>query len=306
MKNSVLIVGHRDCIEAGLWDYFTAAGFRTVSSVRVGLDVLNRSAVEAFFAKEKPSYVILSSVRSGGIGVNQARPAEFIFENIQAQTNVIDVAYRTGVIKLLYLAASCIYPKDCPQPMKEEYFQTGRMELTSEPYSMAKAAGVVMCGAYRRQYGFPVIVGVPATVYGPGGDEDPKEAHVLGSMMAKFQEAVRSKSPEVVFWGTGRPRREFLYSADLADACHFLLEAYDQPDLVNIGVGDDMAVLELAELIKAACGFGGKIVWDTSKPDGAARKWLDPARLTQLGWKPATTLGEGIAACVTKAGICRG
>ncbi|MBF0594989.1 MAG: NAD-dependent epimerase/dehydratase family protein, partial [Candidatus Omnitrophica bacterium] len=281
----------------GLFAYFMAAGFKVNSSAREGLDVLDRRAVEAFMADRKPDYVILTSVRSGGIGVNQAKPAEFIFDNIQAQTNVIDVSYRQGVKKLLYLAASCIYPKDCPQPMKEEYFQTGRMELTSEPYSMAKSAGVVMCQAYRKQYGFSAIVGVPATVYGPGGEEDPKEAHVLGSMTAKFKDAINAKASAVSFWGTGSPRREFIYSADLADACRFLLETYDQPQMVNVGTGTDISILELAALIKDVSGFKGDVVWDASKPDGALRKLLDSTRLLSLGWKPAVSLREGLAVC---------
>lgn len=293
--SSLLLVGHRDCTENGLFAEFSSAGFKVLSSARLGLDVLNRPAVEAFFAKEKPIYIVLGSVRSGGIGVNQALPAEFIFENIQAQSNVIDVAYRCGVKKLLYLAASCVYPKDCPQPMKEEYFQTGRMELTSEPYSMAKAAGVVMCQAYRKQYGFPAIIAVPATVYGPGGEEDPKEAHVLGSMTAKFREALRTGAPDVSFWGTGVPRREFIYSGDLADACRFLFETYDQPEMVNIGCGHDIAILDLATLIADVYGFRGNIIWDTSKPDGSLRKLLDVTRLSALGWQPKVGLREGIS-----------
>ena len=296
MKNSgsVFIVGHRDCVEAGLFSCFTAGGFNVISSVREGVNVLDRSAVEAFFARHKPSWVILTSVRSGGILANQSFPAEFIFENIQAQTNIIDVSYRSGVKKLLYLAASCIYPKDCPQPMKEEYFQAGRMEPTSEPYSMAKAAGVVMCQAYRKQYGFSAIVGVPATVYGPGGNEDPKEAHVLGGMIAKFREAVTAKAAKVTFWGTGSPRREFIHSSDLADACRFLLETYDQPDMINIGTGEDISILDLAALVKNACGFNGEVAWDVSRPDGAPRKLLDSTRLIALGWRGRTPLHDGI------------
>ncbi|MCX6993107.1 MAG: GDP-L-fucose synthase [Kiritimatiellaeota bacterium] len=295
--SSLLIVGRRDCIEAGLFSCFTSAGCRVVSSVRAGLDILSRPAVEAFFAKEKPAFVVLTSVRSGGIGVNLALPAEFIFENIQAQTNIIDISYRFGVKKLLYLAASCIYPKDCPQPMKEDDFQAGRMEATSEPYSMAKAAGVVMCQAYRKQYGFPAIIGVPATVYGPGGEEDPKEAHVLGSMIAKFRDAIKSKASTVSFWGTGSPRREFIYSADLADACRFLLKTYDRPEMVNIGTGNDISIIELASLIRDVYGYDGKIVWDTSKPDGAPRKLLDVTRLSALGWKSKVSLRDGLTIC---------
>jgi GDP-L-fucose synthase len=298
MPKSVGIVGHADSIEAGLWDYFTAAGFRTVSTVRAGVDARDRAAMNRFWAEARPQWVIVTSVRSGGIGANQQFPAEFIDDNLQAQGNAIDAAYRNGVRKLLYLAASCVYPKDCPQPMKEEYFQTGPMEPTSAPYSMAKAAGVLMCQAYRRQYGFPAIVGVPATVYGPGGHEDPKDAHVLGSMAVKFCEAVRRKQERITFWGTGAPRREFIHARDLASSCHFLLENYDSAGMINIGTGSDVAIRDLADMIRTACGFTGQVEWDTSKPDGALRKLLDSSRLRALGWRPAADLPEGISAVV--------
>ncbi|MBF0387001.1 MAG: GDP-L-fucose synthase [Candidatus Omnitrophica bacterium] len=295
--SSLLIVGHLDCVENGLFAEFSSAGFEVTSSARAGLDVLDRPQVEAFFAKQRPEYVVLASVRSGGIGVNQALPAEMIFENIQAQANIIDVAFHCGVKKLLFLAASCIYPKDCPQPMAEAHFLTGRMEPTSEPYSMAKAAGVIMCQAYRKQHGFPAIVGVPATVYGPGGAEDPKDAHVLGSMTARFREAIKAGAPEVSFWGTGAPRREFIYSGDFAEACRFLLENYDRPEMVNIGSGSDISIQDLASLIADVYGYEGRIVWDTAKPDGALRKLLDISRLSALGWKPGVTLREGVTIC---------
>ncbi|MBF0121974.1 MAG: GDP-L-fucose synthase [Candidatus Omnitrophica bacterium] len=290
-----LIVGHGDVIEMSLCDYFRRQGFRSVfSSTALRLDVLDRAAVERFFDTEKVEYVVLTSVRSGGIGANQAHPAELISENLQAQNNIIDVSFRRGVKKLLFLAASCIYPKDCSQPIKEECFLTGAMEKTSEPYSIAKAAGVVMCQAYRKQYGFPAIVAVPATVYGPGGEEDPKDAHVLSAMIMKFKEALRSGSQEVVFWGSGRPRREFIFGDDLASACLFLLEKYDAGEPMNIGVGEDIEVKELAALIKAVVGFKGELRWDTSKSDGTLRKLLDNSRISSLGWRSKTSLAEGI------------
>jgi GDP-L-fucose synthase len=290
------IVGHNDVIEASVCDHLYRQGYRTVlSSTALRLDVFDRASVERFFDAEKPEYVILTSVRSGGIGANQSYPAEFIFENLQAQNNIIDLSFRRGVKKLLFLAASCVYPKDCPQPMKEDCFLTGPMEKTSEPYSLAKAAGVVMCQAYRKQYGFPAIVAVPATVYGHGGKEDPGDAHVLGAMIMKFQEALRSGAQEVVFWGSGRPRREFIFGDDLARACLFLLETYDAPELINIGVGEDVEVKELASLIKEVSGFQGEVRWDTSKPDGALRKLLDNTKISSLGWRAATGLREGIA-----------
>ena len=294
-SSSFLIVGHGDVIEMSLCDHLRRQGFGTVfSSTALRLDVLDRAAVERFFDAEKPEYVILTSIRSGGIGANQAHPAELISENLQVQNNIIDVSFRRGVKKLLFLAASCIYPKDCPQPIKEEYFLTGAMEKTSEPYSIAKAAGVIMCQAYRRQYGFPAIVAVPATVYGPGGEEDLKDAHVLSAMILKFKEALRLGVDHVEFWGSGRPRREFIFGDDLASACLFLLEKYDTAELINIGVGDDVDVKELASLIKAASGFKGDVRWDASKPDGALRKLLDNSKISSLGWKAKTGLRDGI------------
>jgi GDP-L-fucose synthase len=265
------------------------------------VSLLDRSEVDAFITAQKPDYILLASVRSGGIGANQQFPAEFIYENLVAQSNVIDAACRAGVRKLLYLAASCVYPKDCQQPMKEDYFQTGRMEPTSVPYSMAKTAGIIMCQAYRRQYGFSAIIGVPATVYGPGGDESPKEAHVLGSMMDKFRVAMQAHDAEITFWGTGAPRREFIYSKDLAEACALLLDVYDQPEMINIGPGRDISIMELAALVKDVYHFTGDICWDTSKPDGALKKLLDSSRLLALGWRPSTALRDGISACAFPA-----
>ncbi len=297
-KSSILIVGHRDAAENALVRYFTDQGWKVFSSARGVLDVLDRVNAEAFFAREKPAYVIFGSVRSGGIAANQEFPAEFIYENMLAQSHIIDLAYRHGVTKLLYLAASCIYPKDCPQPIKETYFQTGRMEPTSEPYSMAKAAGVVMCQAYRAQYGFPAIIGVPATVYGPGAEENARDMHVLGAMLSKFRTAIMLKETALTFWGSGTPRREFIHADDLAKACAFLLENYDERHMINIGGGKDVSIKELAGFAAAAAGFKGEILWDTSKTDGALRKLLDSSRLLELGWKPLIGLKEGLLSCL--------
>jgi GDP-L-fucose synthase len=296
MKNdALLVVGHGDVVETSLVQHLRAQDFTNIiSSTERALDVLNRAAVDQFFQKEKPRRVVLTSVRSGGIGANRAYPAEFIFENAAAQTNVIDAAYKNGVEKLLYLAASCIYPKDAPQPIREEYFMAGPMEPTSEPYSMAKAAGVVMCEAYRAQYGFNAIVGVPATVYGPGGREAEADAHVLASMAAKLRAAKASGAASVTFWGTGTPRREFIHGQDLASGCLFLLEHYDGAGMVNIGTGGDVAIAELAAILKEASGFKGEIIWDRSRPDGAMRKLLDNSRITAMGWKPGVSLKQGI------------
>lgn len=294
-SSSFFIVGHGDVIETALCDHLRRQGFKAVlSSTALGLDVLDRAAVDRFFDAEKPEYVVMTSVRSGGIGANQAFPAELIYENLQAQGNIIDGAFRKGVKKLLFLAASCIYPKECAQPIREEAFLTGPMEKTSEPYSMAKAAGVIMCQAYRKQYGFPAIVAVPATVYGPGREEDPKDAHVLSAMIMKFREAMRSGAEAVEFWGSGQPRREFIFGDDLASACLFLLERYDEAGLINIGAGEDVEVKELALLIKAASGFKGEVRWDAFRPDGALRKLLDSSKLSSLGWRAKTSLEDGI------------
>jgi len=295
-KNApVLIVGHDDVIERALCTVFRRRGFASVvSSSERGLPLLEKADLRKTFESERPAYVVLTSVRSGGIGANRAHPAEFIHDNIVAQTNVIDLSYRFGVKKLLYLAASCVYPKECPQPMTEAAFLSGKMEPTSEPYSMAKAAGVVMCQAYRRQYGFPAIVAVPATIYGPAVEHDLEDAHVMGAMIGKFRRAVRDSAGAIELWGTGKPRREFLYGDDLAEACLFLMERYDAEALINVGAGDDIEIRALAELIQTVSGFKGKVAWDASKPDGAMQKLLDSSRIFSMGWRPQVDLAEGI------------
>jgi GDP-L-fucose synthase len=294
-ETKIVIVGHGDVIEASLRAHFAARGFKGVVSVGAfsPLDAVN---TRSFFERETPDVVILGSVRSGGIGVNQAQPAEFIHDNLLSEVNVIDAAYRYGVKKLLFLAASCVYPKDCPQPMKEEYFLTGPMEPTSLAYSSAKAAGVVMCQSYRRQYGFNAIAAVPATVYGAHASaaEDIRLAHVLGAFVAKFSRAVKEGQDIVELWGTGEARREFIFGEDLAAACEFLLENYDAEALINMGTGEDIAIKDLAGIVKEVSGFKGNIVWDAAKPDGAMRKLLDSSRLLSMGWRPKVSLEEGI------------
>ncbi|MBF0619948.1 MAG: NAD-dependent epimerase/dehydratase family protein [Candidatus Omnitrophica bacterium] len=298
--STLLIVGHHGPVEQGLYDHFSAQGYRVISSVRTGLDVLDRRAVEAFFDMQKPAQVILASVRSGGISANQNFPAEFMYDNLVAQNNIVDAAYRRGVAKLLFLAASCVYPKECPQPMKEEYFLMGAMEPTSAPYSTAKAAGVVLCQAYRKQYGFNAIVGIPATVYGDSDGEAPENQHVLGAMLAKFEDALKMGAPDVTFWGTGTPCREFISAKDLAGACEFLLKDYNDAPAVNIGAGTDVSIAALAGIIKDVTGFQGDIRWDTKKPDGAMKKLLDSSKLLKMGWRPCVSLKDGIAALWAK------
>lgn len=292
-QTKIVIVGHGDVIEASLRAYFSGRG----AVISVGaFNPLETAGTRLFFERERPDIVILASVRSGGIAINQAQPAEFIHDNILSEVNVIDAAYRAGVKKLLFLAASCIYPKDCPQPMKEEYFLTGPMELTSLPYSTAKAAGIVMCQAYRQQYGFNAIAAVPATVYGASASmgEDVRMAHVLGALVGKFYHAVHQGEGAVELWGTGEARREFIFGDDLAAACAFLLEKYDGDLPVNIGTGEDIAIKDLAGIVRDVSGFSGQIVWNRSKPDGAMQKLLDSSRLSAMGWKPKVGLMEGI------------
>ena len=295
-KNAtILIVGHNDIIEKSLTDHFAADHFtRVFSSAAIALNTAIQPAVYDFFAEHKPEYVFLTSTRSGGIEANQKQPAEFIYHNLESQNNVVYAARKFGVKKLLFLASSCVYPKECPQPMKEEYLLTGALEKTSEPYAVAKIAGIKLCQAYRRQYGLNAIVAIPATIYGPGSDTDPATAHVLGALLGKFIAAVKNNSPQVTILGTGAPRREFLFADDFVAACLFLMERYQGEEIMHIGSGNDVAIKELAEMIQRVCGYKGRIAFDESKPDGAMRKLLDSSRLTQLGWRPRISLEEGI------------
>lgn len=294
-QSRILIVGHNDIVEHSLYDFLTARGFKNVVSAGPEKwDVFNQRQVESFFKKIRPQYVFLSSTLSGGISANQKFCAEFIYANLQSQNNIIHAAYRSKVKKLLFIASSCVYPKNCPQPIKEEYFLTGPLEPTSQPYAVAKIAGVEMCRAYRRQYGFNAIAMVPATLYGPQADTDEDNAHVLGALLGKFSQAVAKNENSVTLWGTGKPKREFLFSEDFAAACVFLMQNYDGQELINAGVGEDVSIKELARLIAQSAKYRGKIVFDASKPDGAMRKLLDNSRIRKLGWKPQTGLREGI------------
>src|SRR3989338_1921592 len=288
---AILIVGYNDVIEKSLTGHFTAGHFtRVFSSSAIALNTAIQPAVYDFFAEHKPEYVFLTSTRSGGIEANQKQSAEFIYHNLESQNNVVYAARKFGVKKLLYLASSCVYPKECPQPMKEECLLTGALEKTSEAYAVAKIAGIKLCQSYRRQYGLNAIVAIPATVYGPGSDTDPATAHVLGALLGKFIDAVKNNSPQVTIWGTGAPRREFLYADDLVAACLFLMERYQGEEIMHIGPGSDVTIKELAEMIQRVCGYEGRIVFDASKPGGAMRKLLDSSRLTQLGWKQKVSL----------------
>ncbi len=259
------------------------------------LDLKDYDKVVKFLQEEKPDYVFLAAAKVGGIVANNTYRGQFLFENLQIQNSVIHGAHLAGVKKLMFLGSSCIYPKLAPQPLKEEYLLTGTLEPTNEPYAIAKIAGIKMCESYRDQYGSNFISVMPTNLYGPNDNYDLNNSHVLPAMIRKFHEAKRDGKPTVELWGTGAPMREFLHADDLADACVYLMEHYDEPTLVNIGTGVDITIRELAETIKAEVGYEGEIVWNTDKPDGTPRKLMDVSKLHQLGWKHRIDLKEGIA-----------
>jgi len=291
----IFIVGHNDSIENSLKKYFQAKGFsHVVSNTQEYINVLDQAKVENFFKKFKPEYVFLGSVRSGGIAANQKFPAEFIYENTQSQNLVIDAAFRHKVKKLIYFSSSCVYPKQAKQPIKENSLLTGPIEETSAPYAVAKIAGTKICQAYKAQHGFNAIVTVPATLYGPGSDTDIENAHVLGALIAKFYKAKVEGAKEVIVWGSGKPKREFLYVDDFVSACLFLMEKYDGTDVINVGSGVDVTIKKLAEVIKEVSGYKGRIKFDVTKPDGAMRKLMDNTRMRKLGWGHKIGLEEGI------------
>ena len=258
------------------------------------LDLRNQSAVERFFSEERPEYVFLAAAKVGGIIANNTYRAEFLYDNLMIQTNVIHQSYLTGVKKLMFLGSSCIYPKLAPQPLKEEYLLTGLLETTNEPYAIAKIAGIKMCDAYRDQYGCHFISVMPTNLYGPNDNFDLTTSHVLPALLRKIHEAKENNQQQVEVWGTGKPRREFMHVDDLADACYFLMNRYDAPGLINIGVGEDISITELTDLIKNIVGFNGDIRYDPTKPDGTPRKLMDVSKLNALGWRASIPLSEGI------------
>ena len=292
----IFVAGHRGLVGGAIVRNLQAKGYgNLLLASRTQLDLRDRTSVEAYFEANKPEYVFLAAAKVGGIHANNTYPAEFLFENLQIQDNVIDAAYRHGATKLTFLGSSCIYPKLAPQPIKEEYLLTGALEPTNEWYAIAKIAGIKLCQAYRRQYGFNAISLMPTNLYGPGDNFDLNNSHVLPALIRKFHEAKLREDKEVVMWGTGTPRREFLHVDDLADAVVHLTQTYESEEIVNIGVGDDISIRDLAELVREITGFGGEIVNDTSKPDGTPRKLLDVSRLQALGWQAKIPLREGIA-----------
>lgn len=295
-KNSrIFIAGHRGLVGSAILRALEQAGCSNlILQSRNQTDLSDRAAVDRFFNETNPEYVFLAAARVGGILANSTRPAQFLYDNLAIELNVIDASYRHGVKKLQFLGSSCIYPKLAPQPIREEYLLTGALEPTNEWYAVAKIAGIKLCQSYRLQYGFAAISLMPTNLYGPGDNFDLESSHVLPALIRKFHEAKVNGSREVVIWGTGSPRREFLHVDDLADAAVRLMEIYDDPGIVNVGTGEDVTIRELAEIVRDAVGFNGALVFDTTKPDGTPRKLLDVARLRALGWSAKTALHEGI------------
>jgi GDP-L-fucose synthase len=298
MKKSdkIYIAGHRGMVGSSIARKLEKEGFdNIVARTSSELDLRNQQLVNDFFASEKPDHVFLAAAKVGGIFSNNKYRAEFIYENLMIECNVIDAAYRNGVKKLMFLGSSCIYPKMAPQPLREDYLLTGPLEHTNEPYAVAKIAGLKMCEAYRDQYGSDFISVMPTNLYGPNDNYHPENSHVLPALLRKFHEAKVNDQPFVTVWGTGNARREFLHTDDFADACFFLMQNYSGKEFVNIGWGEDITIRELAELIKSVTEYEGEIRFDHSKPDGTPRKLMDTSKLTQLGWKPKIKLREGIA-----------
>ncbi len=294
--SKIYVAGHRGLVGSAIVRRLEAGGFgNLVLRTRRELDLTEQAAVRDFFATERPDYVFLAAAVVGGIVANDKYPADFIGRNLMLQTNVIDAAYRSGARKLLFLGSTCIMPRDTAQPMREDALLTGPLEETNQWYAVAKIAGIKMCQAYRRQYGFDAISVQPTNLYGPGDNFDLETSHVVAALIRKMHDAKMSGAKQVTLWGTGTPRREFLYVDDLADACHYLMERYSGEEFVNIGVGEDVSIAEVAALVAKTVGYGGAFVYDTTKPDGTPRKLVDVSRLNALGWRAKTPLREGLA-----------
>jgi GDP-L-fucose synthase len=295
-KSRIFVAGHRGLVGSAIVRKLEREGYGDVLvASRDELDLRDAAAVHRFFEREQPAFAFLAAAKVGGILANATYPAEFLRDNLLIEANAIDAAWRSGVRKLLFLGSSCIYPKFAPQPMREEHLLTGELEPTNEWYAIAKIAGIKLCQAYRKQYGFHAISLMPTNLYGPGDNFDLQTSHVLPALIRKFHEAAASGAEEVNVWGTGSPKREFLHVDDLADACLFLMRNYDSPEIVNVGTGVDVSIRELAEMVQQVTGFKGRLIFDTSKPDGTPRKLLDVSKLNGLGWKASIPLERGIA-----------
>lgn len=295
-KNAkIFVAGHRGLVGSAIVRALTAAGYENlVLKTHAELDLTDQAAVRAFFANEKPEYVFLAAAKVGGIMANKTYPADFIRQNLAIETNAITAAHEHGAAKLLFLGSSCIYPRLAKQPIPESELLAGPLEETNKAYAIAKIAGIVLCDSYNAQYGTNYISLMPTNLYGPGDNFDLETSHVLPALIRRFDEAKKTGAPSVTLWGTGSPKREFLYVDDLADACVFLMNEYDGPGIVNVGTGEDLSIKELAEKVQAIVGYGGNIVWDSSKPDGTPRKLLDVGKLRGLGWHHKTSLDEGL------------
>jgi GDP-L-fucose synthase len=293
--SSIYVAGHRGMVGSAVVRALSRRGYtHVITRTRAELDLTDQAAVRGFFAAQRPHAVILAAARVGGILANDTQPAKFIRDNLLIQDNVIDAAHAAGAAKLVFLGSSCIYPKLAPQPIKEEYLLSGPLEPTNQWYAIAKIAGLKMCQAYRREYGFNAISLMPTNLYGPGDNFDLQSSHVLPALIRRFHEAKLRGDPLVTAWGSGTPRREFLHVDDLADAIVFLLESYDGEDIVNVGWGSDVTIRELCEMVSSVVGFQGRLAFDASKPDGTPRKLLDTGRLVSLGWRPRIELRQGI------------
>lgn len=295
-KNAkILVVGDKILPGKGLITFLRKQGFVNVfSETNTGLDLLSQKSIAAFFLKEQPEYVFLGYIRAGGIGANLKYPAEFIYENLEAQNNIIQAAFKNKVKKLLFYGSSCAYPKKCPQPITEESLLEGALEKTSQPYAISKIAGIEMCRSYRQQYGTDFFSLMPATVYGPGDDFNLENGHVISSLIMRFHDAKIEKKKEIEVWGSGRPRREFIYVDDLCRASVFLMSRDLDVDLINVGYGQDISIKKLAFMVKKIVGFEGKIIFNTSKPYGVLRKILDSGKISDMGWKPEFDLEKGL------------
>ncbi len=295
LTDKIYIAGHRGLMGSAIHRLLNSKGYSNIiSRCSAELDLRNQQAVSDFFEKEKPAYIFVAAAKVGGILANNTYPADFIYENLCVQNNIIHSAYKSGVTKLLFLGSSCIYPKNSLQPIKEEYLLTGVLEPTNEPYAIAKIAGIKMCQAYQRQYGCRFINAMPTNLYGPGDHYDLNNSHVLPALLRKFYEAKINNSPTVSIWGSGMPRREFLHADDAAAACLFLMLHYELPEIINVGSGQDHTIKEMAGMIQKISGYTGQLVYDETKPDGTMRKLLDVSRINALGWKAAIPLEDGL------------